>query len=263
MTDNVDDTTDDTYEPPGPEASSKAKKRRGRPRNENYLSFDEAREFVRSELLPSRGKFFEWWDRNKPKAIPRFPYRVYPEWISWNDFLGTSNKFNDKIGTKWRSIEEACVWVHTLKVSSYNEWMEYCRTHELPEDIPARPDLVYNGWRSWNHWLGNRPVEATEAKMDAQKIQVFYIIHEPGTPENVFTFGVESMGITALKQRHEHDPFTVIRLFWHDPLRYAVVKQIIDMNSTPYLGSDKQRIVPNVWEIIWHIQMQLEMITRV
>jgi len=224
MTDNVDNTIDDNYEPPGPEASTKEKKRRGRPRNENYLSFDEAREFVRSELLPSRGKFFEWWDRNKPKAIPRFPYRVYPEWISWNDFLGTNNKFNDKIGTKWRSIEEACVWVHTLKVSSFNEWMEYCRTHELPEDIPARPDLVYDGWRSWNHWLGNRPVEAIEAKMDPQKIQVFYIIHEPGTPANVFTFGVEPMGITALKQRHEQDPFTVIRLFWHDPLRYAVVK---------------------------------------
>ena len=74
--DIADETIDDNYEPAGPEASTKEKKRRGRPRNENYLSFEEARDHVRNELIPSRGKFFEWWDRNKPKSIPRFPYLV-------------------------------------------------------------------------------------------------------------------------------------------------------------------------------------------
>jgi len=163
------DTVDDQYEPNGPEASTKEKKRRGRPKNENYLSFEEAREFVRSELLPSRGKFFEWWDRNKPKAIPRFPYRVYQEWISWNDFLGTNNKFNEKSGTKWRSLEEATLWVHSLKLGSYNEWMDYCRNTELPEDIPARPELIYDGWRSWNHWLGNRRMRQSKPKLKPKK----------------------------------------------------------------------------------------------
>ena len=263
MTQNIaDETIDDNYEPAGPEASTKEKKRRGRPRNENYLSFEEARDHVRNELIPSRGKFFEWWDRNKPKSIPRFPYRVYSEWVSWNDFLGTNNKFNEKIGTKWRPLEEAVLWVHKLKLSSFNEWMDYCRNNEMPEDIPNRPELVYDTWRSWGHWLGHKPVEVVEAQQEAQRIQVFYIIHEPGTPENVFTFGVEPMGITALKQRWEEEQFNVIRLFWNDPLRTGVVKQIIDMNSTPYLGLDKQRIVPNVWEIIWHLQTQLEMIHR-
>ena len=80
--DQVEPQVELEEEPKGPEASLREKKKRGRPKNENYLPWDEARAFIRDELLPSRGKFFEWWDRNKPKAIPRFPYRVYKEWTT-------------------------------------------------------------------------------------------------------------------------------------------------------------------------------------
>lgn len=238
-------------------------KRRGRPRNENYLSFEEAREFCRSELIPSRGKFLEWWDRNKPKAIPRFPYRVYPEWVSWNDFLGTQNKFNERAGMRSRPLDEACKWVHTLKIPTYAEWMKYCRENELPDDIPARPDLVYEKWRSWGHWLGNTPSSIVDGAQNAQRVQIFYIIHEQDTPMNVYTFGIETMGISALKQRWESEKFDVVKLFWHEPQRFAAVQQIINNNSTVYLGWDKQRIVPNIWDIIWQLQMQLEMINRI
>lgn len=258
MTDLLDHMDD----PKGPEASTKEKKKRGRPKNENYLSWTEARELMRDELLPSRGKFYEWWDRNKPKAIPRFPYRVYSEWESWNDFLGTNNKFNEKIGTKWRPLNEATLWVHTLRLTSFAEWMEYCRETELPEDIPTRPELVYDGWKSWNHWLGNRPVEAIEAKQEAQRVQVYYLVHEQGVPENVITFGVDPMGLASLKERWIRDKFDVVRVFWYDPLRVSTIKQVIETLSTPYLGQERQRIVPNVFEIIWHLQMHMEAINK-
>lgn len=259
MTDLLDDVDD----PKGPEASLKEKKKRGRPKNENYIPWEEARELMRDELIPSRGKFYEWWDRNKPKAIPRFPYRVYKdEWVSWNDFLGTNNKFNEKVGTKWRPLNEATLWVHTLKLGSFAEWMTHCRENEMPADIPTRPELVYDGWKSWNHWLGSRPAEAIEAKQEAQKIQVYYIIHEKDVPENVFTFGIEQMGLTLLKERWQREKFDVMRVFWFDPLRAATVRQTVETLSTPYMGQDRQRIVPNVFEIIWHLEMQLEVINR-
>lgn len=244
------------------DADQPAKKKRGRPKNENYLSFEEAREFIRSEMLPSRGKFFEWWDRNKPKAVPRFPYRVYEkEWTTWNDFLGTNNKFNEKIGTKWRSLTEATVFVHTLKIKTQTEWLEFCRTSEqLPADIPARPDLVYDNWRSWGHWLGNKPVEAMQEKREQQKIQVYYITHDQGTPLNVLNFGIETT-VGAMKERWERDKCDIVRMFWWDPAKANVVKQIIDSLSSPYLGYERQRIVPNVWEIIYLLQMHLDQIT--
>jgi hypothetical protein len=241
----------------------KPKKKRGRPKNENYLPWVEAREYMRGELLPSRGKFFEWWDRNKPKAIPRFPYRVYKEWTSWNDFLGTNNKFNEKIGRSWRPLDEASMWAHKLKLTSQAQWMDWCKQEgNLPEDIPARPDIVYNQWRSWNHWLGNRPVEAIEAKQQAQRSIVYYIIHDADVPGNVFTYGIEASGLSGLKARWERDKFDICRLFWFDQNKANAVKQIVEALSTPYLGSDKQRITPNVWEIVSYLEIHLETIRK-
>ena len=106
-----------------------------------FLPWEEAREFIRGELIPSRTKYEEWLNKNKPNTIPRFPYRVYKEWTTWNDFLGNSNKFNDKAGTKWKPFDEAVMWATSLKIESFNKWMDFCKTGGLVEDVPARPDL--------------------------------------------------------------------------------------------------------------------------
>lgn len=242
----------------------KAKKKRGRPKNENYIPWGEARDFIRGEMIPSRGKFFEWWDRNKPKAIPRFPYRVYKdEWTSWNDFLGTDNKFNEKIGTKWRPITEATTFTHSLGLKSQQEWMDWCRIDDnLPKDIPARPDLVYDEWRSWGHWLGNRPVQAIEAKKEAAKTHVYYLIHEQDTPQNIVLVGIEPGGLSAMKERWERERFDIIKLFWYDQEKSVEIKKIVDALSSPYRDYASQRLVPNVWEIVYHLQMVLEIVTK-
>lgn len=256
---NTDDITDEYG--PDDNIPKKERKKAGRPRNANFLSWEEAREYMRSEMIPSRGKYLEWWDRNKPKAIPRYPYRVYKEWTTWNDFLGNNNAFNEKIGTKWMSIEDAVQVVHKLKLKTQAEWMEWAKQEgNLPEHIPARPDLVYDTWRSWNHWLGNKVVDAVQAKQEAARTQVYYIIHEQDTPGNVLTFGVEALGVAGLKSRWEHDKFDVIRMFWYDPTKQDLLKQIVEATTTSYLGANNQRIAPNTWESIYQISLILEQV---
>jgi hypothetical protein len=137
--------------------------------------------------------------------------------------------------------------------------MAFCKEEgQLPADIPARPDLVYDEWRSWNHWLGNRPVEAMQAKNEAQKIQVYYIIHQLDEPGNVMTFGIEPSGVTALKARWERQKFDVIKMFWYDPAKSDLINKIVQAFSTPYREYDRERIVPNVWELLWHLSMHLD-----
>jgi hypothetical protein len=243
-----------------PNIISKPTKERGRPRNKNYLSFAEAREFVRGELIPSRNKFQDWHDANNPKAIPKYPYRVYiDEWVSWNDFLGTNNVFSERVGKSWRDIEEAAMWVHSLKIETYAKWIEYCKENTLPEDIPARPDLVYSKWRTWAHWLGNKPIQKVEAIVEAQKLQIFYIIHEQGYPENVLTFGIDQMGPASFKSRWEQEQFQIIKMYWFDPKQAAHIKAVVNSLSSPYLGEDNTRICQNVWEILWNLSMCLEL----
>lgn len=232
----------------------------GRPKNENYLPFAEARDIVQAELLHSRGAFEAWHDREKPKAIPRFPYRVYTkEWVTWNDFLGTDNEFK-KGPRQWREFNDATLFVHKLQLKTMRDWLDYCSEHaeEVPEDIPRRPDVVYGKWVSWNHWLGNKPVQAIEAKQEAAKSAgIFYIVHETDVPGNVFTYGVENTGMTAVKEWWERDKFNIVKMFNHEPDRANEVKAVVDALSTPYLGDDRQRITPNVWQIVEILQTLL------
>lgn len=232
----------------------------GRHKNPNYLPWNEAREFVQSEMIPSRGKFKEWHARNKPKTIPPFPYRVYKEWISWNDFLGNENKFNEKIGTKWKPLLDATVEVHKLGFNTQTQWMEFARTDQLPADIPARPDLVYDNWRSWNHWLGNKPTQAIEIKQEAQRSHVYFIIRDHNVPLNVLTFGIES-SLASMKQRWEREKFEIVKMFWYQPDKVEIVKKIVEALSTPYQGNDRERIVPNVWEVCYYLAMHLDTVT--
>ncbi len=240
------------------------KKKRGRKSSGKYVSFTEARAFIRGELIQSRTKYFEWWARNKPSDIPRFPYRIYAkEWVSWNDFLGNNNNsFGHHNVAKWRPYDEAMMFVHLLEIESYTKWLEYCKSGNLPSDIPSRPDLVYTTrWRTWNHWLGNRATEAIDAKREAEgRTQVYFIVHETGTPENVLTFGIEPSGVSGFKARWERDNFNIIRIFWYDRNEAEYINKVVNHFSSVYLGEDRQRIVPNFWEIVYYLEQRLEKI---
>ena len=244
------------------ELTPKETKKSGRPKNSNYLPYEEAKRIVRAEMLHSRSAFEHWYDREQPKSIPRFPYRVYTaEWVTWNDFLGTNNEFK-KGQRAWRPFNEAITFVHPLKLKSQKDWLDYCAAHPdlVPENIPRRPDVVYDAWVSWNHWLGNKPVEAVQAKVEAAKSAVFYIIHDKYVPGNVFTYGVEQGGISAMTDRWEREHYDVVKFFWYEQERGNDVKQTVDALSTPYLGDDRQRITPNVWSIVEYLQTILRTI---
>lgn len=234
------------------------KKTAGRKPSGNYLPWDEAKAFVQSEMIPSRGKYMEWFDANKPKRLPKYPYRTYKEWISWNDFLATNNVFSFPVAVKWRDIAEATKWVHELRLKTFAEWRDFCKEGKLPKDIPARPDLTYATWRSWPHWLGSTLQAAIEVQQAVQKTTIYYIMHEKDVPENVLTFSTESGGFSALKSRWDRDQFTLIKMFWFDQTKIDKIKYIVESLSRPHLGLESQRIVPNVWEIIWHLDMFLE-----
>lgn len=233
---------------------------RGRRKSGKYVEFQLAKEFVQGELIQSRNKYEEWFSRHKPKDIPRFPHRIYEsEWKGWNDFLGNSNTFGTDNVRSWRPYEEALKYVHTLFLTSYPKWIEHCKDGNLPKDIPTRPDLVYANWRTWNHWLGNKPLEAIEAQRDADKrSQVYYIIHEQGLPENILTFGIDPAGASSFKQKWDREHFDIIRVFWYDRDEAEYINKVVSSLSSSYLGDDKQRVVPNFWEIVYYLEQKLD-----
>ena len=228
-----------------------------------YLTYYSACDFIQTESIGSRKQYIEWHKANKPKALPRYPNRVYnEEWIGWNEFLGTDNKFDNTKKT-WRPFAEAIAYVHKLGLAGEKEWLEYIRENRdsVPEDIPNRPDIVYDDWRSWMHWLGNRPQEKVEAQQQVQQSStVFYVIQEQeyAHRNNVFSFGIDKGGVSGMRDNWEMSKnFRVIKMFEYDDAKMADVQKIINHMTTGYYGADTIRICPNINELVWEISSYL------
>jgi len=120
----------------------------------SYYSFEEARDFVHSLKLDTKGDCKRNWlqycrSGKKPKEMPICPSSVYKEsgWVSWPDWLG-----KEVVG--FCPFEEARNFVHSLELSTRDQWTEYCKSRERPKNIPASPYSVYeNEWVSWPDWL--------------------------------------------------------------------------------------------------------------
>jgi len=122
-----------------------------------YRSFDEAREYVYKLKLKSGNEWKEFCEsENKPNDIPNTPNNVYKRqgWKGMGDWLGTGIIANRD--RKYKSFEDARVFMHMIHLKSYREWQEYAKSLRKPDDIPKEPWNVYaqQGWKGMGDWLG-------------------------------------------------------------------------------------------------------------
>ena len=122
--------------------------------------------------MPSSYAYKAWHKKNKIKYLPRFPDRVYREWVSWNDYLGTNNEYKGEHRKKVRPYWEAVTWAQQIckdnqlsTVEDYKIWAKENKD-KLPADIPLHPDGKYvKEWEGWGIWLGN----TVKAKVEVAK----------------------------------------------------------------------------------------------
>jgi superfamily II DNA or RNA helicase len=123
----------------------------------NWLPFEEARSFVHNLNLKKESDWRSYCHSGlKPKNIPQSPNSVY-EGIGWEgmgDWLGTGNIAT--YNREYLSFEKAKEFVRNLGIKSQNEWLDYCRSGNKPDYIPADLRSVYKnlGWISLGDFLG-------------------------------------------------------------------------------------------------------------
>lgn len=141
----------------------------------NWRSYESAREWVlKLNLMSERDwrKYISGEMTNLPPLpddIPRAPWIAYKDkgWINWGHFLGT-NMIAPRL-KKYFSYEEACKFVHNLKLTKKDHWILYLKgafpeLPTLPDNIPACPDKTYkrkdyeSKWTTWGHFLGTERV---------------------------------------------------------------------------------------------------------
>ena len=126
-------------------------------RHQEFRSFEESRKFIRSLKLNSQKEWNVYRNSgDKPSDIPANPQQLYKDdgWKGFGDWLGTG-----VVATrlrKYRSFKEARKFARSLNLKSRAEWVEFCKSGNMPDDIPNYPNQVYEakGWKSMGDWLG-------------------------------------------------------------------------------------------------------------
>lgn len=129
--------------------------------NIEYLPFIKARKYVQSLKLKSTAEWFNYCKSvNRNPNIPTNPNVIYKNsgWVNMGDFLGNGKIANQL--RKYRSYEDAKLFVHKLGLKKISEWLHYSKSENKPKDIPANPSVVYKnkGWKGNGDWLGTGTV---------------------------------------------------------------------------------------------------------
>jgi hypothetical protein len=112
--------------------------------SKKYISFDEAKQFVQSLKLKNQEEWKEYCKSGKrPDTIPSAPNITYKkEWKGVGDWLGTGT-VHGKL-KKFRSLSESRKFVKSLGLKNWDEWFEYCKSGNKPDDIPTVPWKIYS-----------------------------------------------------------------------------------------------------------------------
>ena len=146
-----------------------------------YRPYDEAVKFVRKLGLNSGTEYAAYCSGErkdlppKPHDVPAYPDQTYGEEFrkkgGWGGWLGTGTVATRS--RKYRPYDDAIKFVHTLKLTSFNEWRPYCRGERKdlppkPNDIPQKPSRTYGEeFRQkggWGAWLGTYTIATKQRK---------------------------------------------------------------------------------------------------
>ena len=129
--------------------------------NRTFLSFQDAREFVRRLNLKNSDDWQLYCKSGKkPNDIPSSPKYLYKnEYLGIKDWLGTGKRI------VYDDFEDAKKFVQSLKIKGNKEWRIFAKSKDFPADIPKSADKIYKKeWEGWGDFLGTGSVATFNRK---------------------------------------------------------------------------------------------------
>jgi hypothetical protein len=192
---------------------------------------------------------------------------VYSEWQSWNDYLGTTNSFEDAVARKrgekkvyrvfWEAVRYAQQNAKQYNITTREMWEEWYDSGMCAKDIPKRPHHVYPEFvgTGWNVWLGKN----VEAKVETAKreVAVMALCRVVGQPPNVVTIVVEGDGLSALRDKWDDSVIgKPYRAYKWERENAAYVNQI--MEHFAHKRDNNVWLVPNLNALLFELDSILE-----
>jgi len=146
------------------------------------------------------------------------PQRVYAEWTTWGEFLGTNNVFQKYEVGNYRPYWEAVRWAQALCIKEgltrSLDWLHYYDAHEseIPSDIPKNAHYHYKkDWMGWATWLGTN-IEGRLSNVRSD-IEVFGLCTQVWTASNVIRVVMGMDGLEVFRSKVSDDQLGVLRVY--------------------------------------------------
>lgn len=226
-----------------------------------YLSFKDAREFVRKQGLKNK-KEWDKWIKGKSKIylIPSNPNVYYKEhWVSISDWLDTeSQSFNNR---EYHDYSYCKTFIKELKFNNRKEFYKFTKSN-TDKKIPNRPDHVYkkqNKWEGWQKFLSIKktpPIHKSNLFLtydDAKN----YIANLKFAQKSEYINYLDDNNIEFLPKRPDY----VYSSNWKGYLEFLgcetnkksfgekKIKEFLDQNSILYIRENKFEDCKNIKEL--------------
>jgi hypothetical protein len=153
------------------------------PRLKQYRTYEGAEGFARSLKLTRKEDWIAYSKGEMPYLpplpvdIPASPPRTYKriknggKWNSWSNFLGSGRLSNQDKSKKRIPYKEAHKFAISLNLKTANEWRQYIKGKfenlpPLPQNLPRKPDAIYDEWIDWPTFLGNKEISKFNSRRD-------------------------------------------------------------------------------------------------
>lgn len=231
----------------------------------NYAPFSTARQAVLELNFSSKKAYVEWHKASKCTYMPRYPNRVYKEFVSWNDWLGTQNVFAPNIAKPMRIFWEAVKFAQKLcadnDINTMQGWVDWTRANKLPDDIPARPDTYYKEFtgNGWSTWIG----KDIRGRLKAAKHEthVFAICNFWGlnVPNNYYAFVHAPMGVAEMRGKIDQaKDLIVFRAWYWESDKGEELNNLIKRYARD--EGDGKMFCPNLNSLVFELDCLLEFI---
>lgn len=228
-----------------------------------YAPFQTARQAALELSLSSRAAYIAWHKKHQPAYLPRYPNRVYKEFASWNDWLGTKNVFAPNVAKIFRPYWEAVKWAQKSaadnNIDTMQQWLEWVKLNPLPDDIPARPDISYKEFtgNGWNTWLGKDIRGRLNAAKENTHIFAICSYWNLSVPRNYYAFVHAPMGVAEMRLKiNQVKDLVVYRAYYWEPELSEQLNNLFKQYARD--EGDGKMYCPNLNALIFEIDMILE-----
>lgn len=230
-----------------------------------FPPFQTARQAALELHLSSRSAYIEWHKKNNPKYLPRYPNRVYKEFASWNDWLGTQNVFAPNQAKVFRPFWEAVKWAQKCAadndLDTMQSWIDYTRKEGvvIPDDIPMRPDTSYKEFtgNGWTTWLGKDIRGRLKAAKQNTHIFAICSYWSLNVPRNYYAFVHAPTGVAEMRQKIDHvKDLVVYRAYYWEPELADQVNELFKRFARD--EGDGKMFVPQLDSLLFELDMILE-----